>query len=47
MPPMNHPRLWFGPKRIGWRFSPRTWEGWALTAGFALCVVAIATAFEL
>lgn len=29
---MHHPRLWFGPKRIGWGYSPRTWEGWAVIA---------------
>lgn len=27
---MNDPRLWFGPKRIGLGFGPRTWEGWAV-----------------
>ncbi|SER49874.1 hypothetical protein [Sphingobium sp. YR768] len=27
---MNPPRTWFGPKRIGWGYSPRTWEGWAV-----------------
>jgi hypothetical protein len=25
-------RGWFGPKRIGWGISPRSWEGWVVTA---------------
>lgn len=29
---MNDPRTWFGPKRIGFGWSPRTWEGWAVIA---------------
>lgn len=35
---MNPPRLWFGRKRIGWGYSPRTWEGWAV---LGLILVAI------
>lgn len=31
---MNHPRHWFGPKRFGYGWSPRTWEGWAVVALF-------------
>lgn len=27
---MNHPRLWFGRKRLGWGWGPRSWEGWAI-----------------
>lgn len=22
---------WFGPKRIGWGVTPRSWQGWAVT----------------
>lgn len=29
---------WFGRKRIGWGWSPRTWQGWAVTAGFVSLV---------
>lgn len=35
-------RPWFGPKRIGWGYSPQTWQGWAVTLGFAVVVVLIA-----
>jgi hypothetical protein len=31
---------WFGDKRVGFGLSPRTWQGWALTAGFATLIVA-------
>ena len=31
---------WFGDKRVGFGLSPRSWQGWALTAGFAALVVA-------
>jgi hypothetical protein len=38
--PMNDPRIWFGPKRIGWGYGPRTWEGWAVVGLFVLgCVL--------
>jgi hypothetical protein len=30
---------WFGPKRLGYGVSPRTWQGWALTALLALVLV--------
>jgi hypothetical protein len=23
-------RPWFGPKRFGWGYSPKTWQGWAI-----------------
>ncbi len=28
------PKGWFGPKKIGWGASPRTWQGWLATAVF-------------
>ena len=31
---------WFGDKRVGFGLSPRTWQGWALTAGFLVLIVA-------
>ena len=31
---------WFGDKRVGFGLSPRTWQGWGLTAGFAALIVA-------
>lgn len=36
---MNDPRLWFGPKYLGWGYGPRTWEGWAIIAGFVLACI--------
>jgi hypothetical protein len=37
---MNDLRLWFGPKRLGWGISPRTWEGWAVTGLIvAACII--------
>lgn len=29
---------WFGPKRIGWGISPRSWQGWLVTLGLLLGV---------
>jgi hypothetical protein len=38
-------QFWFKPKTFGYGATPITWEGWALTLGFALviagCVVTI------
>ena len=31
---------WFGPKRIGWGVSPRSWQGWVVTAIFIAIVAA-------
>ncbi|WP_268932724.1 hypothetical protein [Sphingobium psychrophilum] len=37
---MNPPKLWFGKKRIGWGYGPRTWEGWAVIGLFiAACIL--------
>ena len=33
-------RGWFGPKRIGWGVSPRSWQGWAVTAVFIALLAA-------
>jgi hypothetical protein len=30
---------WFGDKRVGFGLSPRTWQGWGLTAGFLALIV--------
>ncbi|WP_153275317.1 hypothetical protein [Rhodococcus sp. P1Y] len=40
---LNPPRRWFGPKRIGWGYSPRTWEGWVTLAVFVAVVIALST----
>jgi hypothetical protein len=34
---------WFGPKRFGYGYGPRTWQGYLVTAVLAACVVIIAT----
>jgi len=31
---------WFGPRRIGWGVSPRSWEGWVVTAIFIAILAA-------
>jgi uncharacterized membrane protein len=36
---MNDPRTWFGPKRFGIGWSPRTWEGWALIGAVVLAAL--------
>ncbi len=35
-------RPWFGPKRVGFGLSPRTWQGWALTAAMLAVVITLA-----
>jgi hypothetical protein len=42
---MSDDTEWFVPKRYGFGAVPVTWQGWALTIGFALaCGTAIALA---
>lgn len=31
---------WFGPKKIGWGVSPRSWQGWVVTAIFIAILAA-------
>jgi len=33
---------WFKPKRIGWGFTPATWQGWLVTAAFVGIVLVLA-----
>ena len=36
---------WFGPKRVvGWGWSPRSWQGWAVTAAFVVAILLLAAA---
>lgn len=37
----NPPRQRFGAKKVGWGFSPRTWEGWVATAAIAAALIAL------
>ena len=32
---------WFGPKRIGFGLSPKTWQGWLILAIFIAVVAGI------
>ena len=33
-------KLWFHAKRYGFGWTPATWEGWAVTAGYTAAIVA-------
>lgn len=37
-------QIWFKRHRYGWGFTPVTWQGWVLIAGYAAVVGALATA---
>jgi hypothetical protein len=33
---------WFGPKRrVGWGWTPISWQGWAVTAAWTVVVVGV------
>jgi hypothetical protein len=32
---------WFGPKRIGYGYSPRAWQGWLLVIVVAIIVILV------
>ncbi len=34
---------WFGPRQLGMGYSPRTWQGWLVTAVLVLFVVLVTT----
>jgi hypothetical protein len=34
---------WFGPKRIGFGYGPRTWQGYLVTAVMAAVLVTVGT----
>jgi hypothetical protein len=37
-------KAWFGPKKyLGWGWSPRTWQGWAVTAVTVVLLIASLT----
>ncbi len=38
----GQPKAWFRPKRIGWGWTPQTWQGWVVTIGGALAIAGIA-----
>jgi hypothetical protein len=37
---------WFKPKDVGYGNVPSTWQGWAVTIGFALFVIGVVVAVE-
>jgi len=34
-------RYWFGRKRIGWGWGPRSWEGWLTVILYALLMMTL------
>jgi hypothetical protein len=34
-------RAWFGRKRIGWGFGPRSWQGWLTVLIYALLMMTL------
>lgn len=40
---LNPPRRWFGPKKIGWGYSPRTWEGWITLVVIVAVLITVST----
>jgi uncharacterized membrane protein len=36
-------KAWFRKKRHGFGFTPNTWQGWLITLGVVIIIVAIAT----
>ena len=44
---MSVMRYWFRPKRYGYGATPITWEGWAVTLGTVLAMVAVSLFLRL
>ena len=42
-PGFSGKRPWFGRKRIGWGYSPQTWQGWLVTALMVAVVIGAGT----
>lgn len=36
-------RPWFGPKRFGYGYAPRTWQGYLILAGLLVVVLVLGT----
>lgn len=41
--PLIGRKVWFGPRRLGWGWSPVTAEGWAVLAGGVAAAIALAS----
>jgi hypothetical protein len=39
----NNPSEWFGPKRNGLGYGPRTWEGWVITLLIPILLMVFST----
>ena len=39
--------FWFKPKRYGYGATPVTWQGWAVTLGTVLAMVAVSLSLRL
>ena len=37
---------WFAPRRLGWGWTPISWQGWAITLGFIVLAFWVITLFE-
>jgi hypothetical protein len=40
-------RYWFKPKRYGYGATPVTWQGWTVTLGTVIAMVAVALSLRL
>lgn len=41
----NDKPAWFGPKRVGWGISPKTWQGWTITIAFCAITTILVLVF--
>jgi hypothetical protein len=39
--PLLGSKVWFGPRRYGWGWSPVSWEGWAVMAAYVVGVLVV------
>lgn len=44
---MARREAWFGPKRIGAGWGPRTWQGWLIMALFTAVIIGITVFISL
>ncbi|MEO9139278.1 MAG: hypothetical protein ABI345_09455 [Jatrophihabitans sp.] len=34
-------KAWFRPKKVGWGYTPQTWQGWLITLAPVLAIIVI------
>jgi len=39
--PLKPNQPWFGPKRVGYGYSPRTWQGWLILIILVIVVILV------